>query len=56
MENLSKEQLLELVEAYEAIIIEVAADLHDGEKPEKIYYRMYKNMQSLLARYIGELM
>lgn len=56
MEKLSKEQLLELAEAYEALIIEVVADLTDGETYDKIHYRIYKRMQGLMLEYFGEVM
>lgn len=56
MENLSKEQLLELTEAYEALIIEVVADLTDGQPNDKINYRIYKRMQGLMLKYFGEVM
>lgn len=56
MENLTKDQLIELAEAYEALIIEVVADLTDGEANDKINYRIYKRMQGLMLEYFGEVM
>ena len=56
MENLSKEQLLELAEAYEELIIEVVADLTDGETYNTINYRIYKRMQGIMLEYFGEVM
>lgn len=56
MEKLSKEQLLELAEAYETLITEIVADLTDGEANDKINYRIYKRMQGLMLEYFGEVM
>lgn len=56
MKNLSKQQLLELAQAYETLIIEVVADLTDGEANDKINYRIYKRMQGLMLEYFGEVM
>lgn len=56
MEDLTKEQLLELAEAYETLIMDVVADLSEGEASDKINYRIYKRMQKLMLEYFGEVM
>lgn len=56
MENLTKDQLLKLAEAYETLITEIVADLIEGADSDKIHYRIYKRVQHLMLEYFGEVM
>lgn len=53
--RLTKAQLQAVVDLYEEVIMDVVADLYDGEDAQDITVNIHRKMQRIQLEYFGEI-